>query len=158
MKRLPRRDWPLIVLWTAVIGGAIAAVILMIASAWAVEYSGRPERIVDGDTFWICNASACTKIRLCGIDAPERGEPGAAAATDALTSLLAGREVRCVQVGAGTPCDGRTRPTNGDRVVAQCFAGGIDVAEPMVRDGHACDWVRFSGGHYSTGGAGVTCP
>ena len=51
------------------------------------------------------------------------------------------------QVGAGTPCDGRSEPTSYDRVVAQCLVNGRDVATEMVRRGAACDWPRFSGGH-----------
>jgi endonuclease YncB( thermonuclease family) len=100
MTPLPPRDWPLIALWAAVIGGPVASILLMIASAWAAEYSGRADRIVDGDTFWVCDAAACTKIRLCGINAPERGEPGYSTATAALTGLLASKDVgTCVQVG-----------------------------------------------------------
>jgi hypothetical protein len=34
----------------------------------------------------------------------------------ALTSLIGGKDVRCVQVGSGTPCDGRSRPTNRNRI------------------------------------------
>jgi endonuclease YncB( thermonuclease family) len=70
--------------------------------------------------------------------------------------LIAGKNARCVQVGAGTPCDGRSKPTSYDRVVAQCFVGGIDVAAPMVQQDHACDWVGFSGGYYSRSG-GRSC-
>lgn len=124
---------------------------MMVAPANAAEFRGRAERIVDGDTFWLCEASVCTKIRLCGIDAPEIGDPRAAASTAALNALLRGK-VRCVQVGAGTPCDGRSASTNGDRIVAQCFAAGADVAASMTVQGFACDWMRFSGGHYSPDG------
>jgi hypothetical protein len=41
--------------------------------------------------------------------------------------------------------------------VAQCFIGHDDVAELLVREGVACDWVRFSGGYYSRGGHGPVC-
>jgi hypothetical protein len=30
----------------------------------------------------------------------------------------------------------------------QCFLGGADVGGIMVERGLACDWERFSGGHY----------
>lgn len=88
---------------------AILALTLFVSLVNAAEFEGRTDRIVDGDTFWLCDAATCTKIRLCGIDAPEIGDPRAAAATAALTALLRG-QVRCVQVGAGTPCDGRSAP------------------------------------------------
>jgi micrococcal nuclease len=66
-----------------------------------------------------------------------------------MRALDEGRRVRCVQVGGGTPCDGRSRPTSGNRTVAQCFVGDLDIAAEMIRGGHACDWPKFSGGYYS---------
>lgn len=119
----------------------------------AGELVGPVASIRDGDTFTIRG----TDIRLCGIDAPERDEPGYAAAADALRAITAGKVVRCVQVGRGTPCDGRSKPTSYDRIVAQCFVDGEDIAALLVRAGVACDWVRFSGGHYSAEG-GRRCP
>lgn len=35
------------------------------------------------------------------------------------------------------------------RVVAVCTAGGIDIAEWMVNQGHALDWPRYSAGAYA---------
>lgn len=67
----------------------------------------------------------------------------------ALETLIGGKRVRCVQVGSGTVCDHRSKPTNQGRVVAQCFVDGRDVAAILVEAGLACDWARFSGGHYS---------
>jgi endonuclease YncB( thermonuclease family) len=66
--------------------------------------------------------------------------------------------VRCIQVGGGTPCDGRSPRTSYDRVVAQCFVGGADVSVQMVERGSACDWTRFSGGTYSAGHPERQCP
>ena len=136
---------------------AIAALILTTAPGVAAEYTGKVDRVPDGDTFWLCDANACHKIRFCGINAPERGEFGFRRATAALKVLVLGKEVRCVQVGNGTPCDGRSRPAHRDRIVAQCFLGELDIAEIMVRRGSACDWVKFSGGHYSEGSPGRRC-
>lgn len=91
------------------------------------------------------------------MDAPERGQPGAQAATEALGAIVKNQTVRCVQVGSGTVCDGRSRPTNRNRNVAQCFIGTDDIADLLVRGGHACDWVRFSSGHYSRASQGPSC-
>jgi endonuclease YncB( thermonuclease family) len=131
---------------------------LAASAANAAEFDGRVDRVVDGDTFWVCNGAACTKIRLCGIDAPERGTAGAREATAALSAMIAGKNAHCVQVGGGTPCDGRSKPTSYDRVVAQCFVGGADVAPPMIEGGNACDWMGFSGGAYSAGHPERQCP
>ncbi len=81
-------------------------------------------------------------------DSPERGQKGYRAAKKALTLLIHGKTVRCVQVGGKTPCDGRSPRKSRDRIVAQCFVGELDIAAEMVRSGNACDWQRFSDGYY----------
>jgi micrococcal nuclease len=123
--------------------------------AHAAEFAGPVTHIVDGDTFDMLAADRTIRIRFCGIDSPEQGQAGYHSAADALRNMISGKTVRCVQVGAGTPCDGRSRPTNRDRVVAQCFLGTADIAADMVRGRHACDWPIFSGGHYRLSAA--TC-
>jgi len=131
----------------------------MIASSNAAEFSGLVKTVIDGDDIVVCvDSGSCTDIRLCGIDAPERECPGYREAGAALRDLVEGKRVRCVQVGGGTPCDGRSKPTNRERVVAQCFIDGTDVAGRLVERGLACDWERFSGRYYSRGGKGRACP
>jgi endonuclease YncB( thermonuclease family) len=71
---------------------------------------------------------------------------------------LSDKRIVCVQVGDGTICDGRSAPTNRGRIVAQCFVDKIDIAATLVSRGFACDWVKFSGGHYAHGGAARLCP
>src|SRR5665811_1093869 len=129
--------------------------ILLIGPATqAAEFSGTVDRGVDGDTLWVCDVTACHKIRLCGADAPEKGEPGYREGAEALKALVGGKSVRCIQVGSGTPCDGLSKPMNRDRIVAQCFVEGTDIAGALVEQDFACDWVRFSGGNYSKDGRG----
>jgi endonuclease YncB( thermonuclease family) len=129
---------------------------LVSTCAQAIELKGSVQKVVDGDTFWLCDERACHKIRICGINAPEAGQPGYRESGAALSALARGRAVRCVQVGHGTPCDGRSKPTNRDRIVAQCFTGGADIAVPMIESGFACSWEKFSGPHYK--GKGAVCP
>jgi endonuclease YncB( thermonuclease family) len=114
-------------------------------------------RVVDGDTIDICIGASCIRVRLCGIGAPERGEPGAGEATEALRRPVSRGTVRCLPVGQGTVCDGRSRSTNHGRLVAQCFINGTDIGGAMVERGLACDWERFSGGHYGRMGNGRAC-
>jgi hypothetical protein len=72
-------------------------------------------RVVDGDTLEVDGA----RVRLLGIDAPERGEPGAVEATSALLNIIAGRDVTCTDTG------GRTH----GRIVATCTVGrGADLS------------------------------
>ena len=121
------------------------------------EIIAKVGRVVDGDTMDICIEASCIRVRLCGINAPERGELGGAEATEALRSLASRETVRCVPVGQGTVCDGRSRSTNRGRLVAQCFLGNADIGAVMVERGLACDWERFSGGHYSQSVRGRRC-
>jgi hypothetical protein len=66
--------------------------------------------------------------------------------------------VKCIAVGGGTPCDGLQSATMQDMIVAQCMIGSQDIAERMVTEGHDCDLVKSSGGHYSNGNQEKACP
>lgn len=123
----------------------------------AEEIIGTPGKIVDGDTFYVCDTVACHKIRLCGIDAPEKGDIRFRSSRSALRDLVTEREIRCVRVGEGSICDGRSKPTSHDRIVAQCFIGKTDIADILVARGYACDWLKFSGGAYSKNVGRATC-
>ena len=116
----------------------------------ATEMIGQGKYVPDGDTFELAMSSHSQMIHICGIDAPESGQPGSREAWKKLSELVYGKTVSCVQVNQppGTVCDRRSKPTNRDRVVAQCFVDGRDIAAELVQAGVACDWVRFSGGYY----------
>jgi micrococcal nuclease len=131
------------VLWFAT---AITAALLSASACGTEFYSGRVTKVADGDTFTINSDGQKVRVRFCGIDSPERRQPGYAEASKELARIVAGREVRCIQVGGGTPCDGRSKATNRDRIVAQCFVGSEDIAMGMICSGHAKDWPVFSGG------------
>ena len=66
----------------------------------------------DGDTFTMEADGAKIRVRICGIDAPERGHAGYGHAAGVLSSMIEGKTVHCLQVGEGTVCDGRSRPTS----------------------------------------------
>lgn len=90
--------------------------------------------ITDGDTL---RCDGGLKIRLWGIQAPERDEPGGLAATRALADITHGQTLVCQRKGKSY-----------DRIVARCLIGKRDVAGEMVRRGHAVDWPKFSKGFY----------
>jgi hypothetical protein len=72
-----------------------------------------------------------------------------------LSNMIEGKIVHCLQVGEGTVCDGRSKPTSRDRIVAQSFLGKLDIAEEMTKSETVCDWPKISGGRYKIGEA--TC-
>ena len=89
-------------------------------------------RVVDGDTI----ARGDERVRFCTVDAPERGKPGATAATGAMRALLrgAGGAVRVVSVGADR--FGRT--------VARVFIGEVDAQVFLLAAGLARIHPRFA--------------
>lgn len=111
----------------------------MIATILAASASGlilcADPSPVDGDTFR-CDGNL--KIRLWGIDAPERDASGGLQATRALADLTIGQTLVCKSKGRSY-----------DRTVAQCWIGKTDVGGEMVRQGHAVDLPKFSRGYYA---------
>jgi endonuclease YncB( thermonuclease family) len=114
----------------------------------AADYLGQVTSVADGDTFTMESETGKVRVRICGIDAPERRQPGYGQAAGVLANMIEGKVVHCLQVGEGTPCDGKSKPTSRDRIVAQCFLDKLDIAEEMAKSGTACDWPKFSRGHY----------
>jgi hypothetical protein len=89
---------------------------------------GAAARIVDGDTFYLEGNDR--RLRLWGVDAPEKDMPGAAEATEALTNLLAGRTLSCEEMD-------RDRYA---RIVARCtLDDGRDIARVLIDIGAARD-------------------
>jgi endonuclease YncB( thermonuclease family) len=42
----------------------------------AADYLGQVTSVADGDTFTMEAETGRVRVRICGIDAPERGQPG----------------------------------------------------------------------------------
>lgn len=106
----------------------------------AQEIGGQPH-IVDGDTL----AIGRTKIRLVGIDAPERGQPCASTgegakqdcgkmAAGALRTLAGLGHVVCYE-------EGKDRYK---RFLATCWAGEKNLNREMVRTGFAFAYRKYS--------------
>ena len=67
----------------------------LVTSTAAADISGKVVAVTDGDTIRILdNSSTQHKIRLTGIDAPEKAQPFGNASRKHLASLVAGKEVR----------------------------------------------------------------
>ena len=68
--------------------------LLLSASARAADdYLGRVTGVDDGDRFWMLVEHRKVYIRLCGIDSPERGQPGYGAAAGTLAGMIEGKQV-----------------------------------------------------------------
>lgn len=107
------------------------------APSSGADFSGGVTRIVDGDTFYM--AGQDVRIRVWGLDAPERGDPEGPTATNAFSELIAGRTLSCDLIDT----DRYGRP------VARCFLpNGRDIAAAMIDAGVAEEYCRYSRGHY----------
>lgn len=94
-------------------------------------------RVHDGDSVTIGK----TKVRLWGIDAPElqqscKGREGdvpcGTQSRDALREIINDQSLSCVQ-----------KDTSYDRVVAQCYAGQVDIAQAVIKRGYAIsEWYH----------------
>jgi endonuclease YncB( thermonuclease family) len=78
---------------------------------------GTVTKVVDSDTIDVQLTSGPIRVRLHGVDTPERGQPWAKEAAGALTGLVQGKEVDIEPFSqdryermVGTVCHGTTRP------------------------------------------------
>ncbi len=98
---------------------------------------GPVSRIVDGDTFYIKGVER--RIRLWGIDAPERDEIGYAEAKRYLESLIGEKTVSCRQIDTD----------RNNRTVARCFLkDGEEVNRSMLDEPYTNEYCYFSKGFY----------
>lgn len=106
-----------------------------IAPAWAQQHiEGRVVGVSDGDTITILDAgNRQHRIRLKGIDAPERGQAFGTASRRALAVPVSGRLVR-VRIDS---------TDRFGRLLGVVFLGGRDVNLEMVRSGMAWHDKRF---------------
>ncbi len=114
--------------------------------SWAVPMKARGvARVLDGDTLEFRGA----RLRLRGVDAPERGQPFLSAEGDA--GALAARCAQGVLSGGDWEFHWRGRDFYG-RVLADGWRGGEWLAEVLVERG--CGLAYFYPGSLSVGEAG----
>lgn len=88
---------------------------------------GKVTRVIDGDTIDVAGVG---RIRMIGIDTPERGECGFESATWALTNLVDGKEVD-LSSGAITDAD------RYGRLLRYVDVAGLDAGLSLIEDGWA---------------------
>lgn len=102
------------------------------------SFEGRVVRVVDGDTLVV--EGVTPRVRLWGVDAPERTEEGYFEAGAALVGFVRGRALSCDVV---------ERDRYG-RVVARCTRDdGEDVGALMINSGAADEYWRYTQGRYT---------
>jgi endonuclease YncB( thermonuclease family) len=114
---------------------SIVALGLAVDAAAAEPITGKVVNVHDGDTVRVLDAANVQhKVRLDGIDAPERGQPFGTVARDRLASLVMGKAVT-------VHSDGRDK---WGRTLGRIEIEGQDVNRQMVDDGMAWHYSRFN--------------
>ena len=88
-------------------------------------------QIIDGDTIIIKGE----KIRFVGIDTPDRNKIGHNFSKIKLKKKIGKNIIVCIREPNLDPW-GRT--------VAECFIGNESISSYMVKNGFACDYVKYS--------------
>ena len=105
------------------------------------DFTAKVQRVVDGDTVHVVNkAGKKFKVRLTGIDAPEKNQPYGLASTYKLTEILINKLVLL-----------KSKPNNGKpytidrykRVLAKIILDGKDINLSQVLTGYAWHFKRY---------------
>lgn len=110
-----------------------AALICLGAPANAEEFFGKVIAVMDGDTLLVIRDGHPVKVRLAGIDAPEKAQPYGIASQKSLAELVMGKQVRVVSRAAD----------DYGRLVATVHAGEINTNHEQVRRGMAWEYSRY---------------
>lgn len=109
---------------------------MVVGLAGAQTIAGKVVAVTDGDTVTVLDASKTQhKIRLSGIDAPEKSQPFGRRSKENLSTLVFGKPV---VVDAGkTDRYGRT--------VGKVVVDGVDANLEQVRAGYAWHYKKYEG-------------
>jgi endonuclease YncB( thermonuclease family) len=125
----------------ATTGVAILAVLLFVSPSLAAEtaavgprLSGTVIGVIDGDTVDVRLPSGRIRVRLHGIDAPERDQPRGQASRRELSKLVHRREVAIEPV----------EQDQYDRLVGRLWRDEMDVNAELVRRGAAWVYRRYA--------------
>ena len=122
----------------AMVRWTILALALALGGPAVAAPEGRVQ-MVDADTLDVGG----TRVRLFGIDAPERDQTCQRGGRDWACGRWATREAQGMFNGTRAVCRELDRDRYG-RVVARCFVDGADMADRLVRAGLATAFLRYS--------------
>lgn len=105
----------------------------LVAADGAATLAGKVVRVIDGDTVDVQLTSGLIRVRLQGIDAPDKDQAGGAAASTWLASQLQSRQVELEPVSQDQY----------DRMVAVVRRRGVDINRELVRRGLAWAYRHY---------------
>jgi len=125
----------------------VALLLLLLPLCVAAEtLSGRVVRVVDGDTVYVLDgAKKQHKIRLAGIDAPERGQAFGTRSKDRMAELVAGQDVRVdwYKTDRWGRLIGTVWVASPDCRTASC-AKTLDAGLALIKSGLAWHFKRYA--------------
>ena len=108
---------------------------LLLAPIFLFGLDGKVVGVTDGDTVKILTSERQQiKVRLYGIDAPEKKQPYGTAAKRYLSDLIAGKTVQIEELGKDRY----------KRVLGIVYLDGKDVNEILVLNGYAWAFTKYS--------------
>lgn len=120
------------VLWASLI--ALCVTLLLPVAASAYSLTGAVVKIVDGDTLYVLDANyEQHKVRLAGIDAPERKQPYGLASRKHLASIVTGQQITVEY----------QKYDRFGRIVGKVWVNGIDACLEQVKGGFAWHYKKY---------------
>ena len=108
------------------------AFFLLVLPASAADVSGPVVSIIDGDTIEVLHNSKAERIRLNGIDCPEKGQAYGHKAKEAASALVFGKEVTLQTFG---------KDKYGRTIADVLLPDGTNINHTLVKEGW-CWWYR----------------
>ncbi len=124
------------------IRAAALALVLGLVPAGALADITGPARVIDGDTIEV----AGERIRLHGIDAPEKDQTCSIDGRAWACGIAAWGELVQITAGKEVACEPRDTDRYG-RIVAACSVNGTDLGDWLVRNGWAVGYYLYSYEH-----------
>jgi len=100
--------------------------VFLLAPAVTAEFSGSVVSVLDGDTIEVLHNNRAERIRLNGIDCPEKGQAYGKRAKQAASELVFGKEVTLQTYG---------KDKSGRTIADVRLPDGTNVNHELVKDG-----------------------
>lgn len=108
--------------------------LLITSPIWAEEFTGKVVGVSDGDTITVMRLGRGEKVRLYGIDCPEKGQAFGNRAKQFASQMVFGKNVLVKTHG----CD------KYGRILGDVFIDGKSLNQELIRAGYAWWFRRYS--------------
>ena len=108
-------------------------ILLVTSPCLSSAFSGKVIRVADGDTITVLRDKEQVRIRLYGIDCPEKGQPYSKRAKNFTSKIVFGENVRVERI---------TEDRYG-LTVGMVFLGGLHLNEELIAVGLAWVYTRY---------------